>query len=352
MFRQKELRNSHIAIVNPNTEARVALFCKQTRIPFFLPFLIDRRPQNENINLLWPGLIAVALNSEATKQRFAAYKYVQRILKCDSHSLEQMKKFGVFNRKAESGFLLDEGPLKGKKIHIVKGPLKGFIPQNFDIRNDGSAEISLQLLGKQVKANLSSSAFSVDSEVVSLDEAIFGLERRQSDALRAKTIDVNAELIRYLRQKPDYLHQISPLKFEEVVGEILVDMGFDIQFTQRSGGDGGRDILAAISLPIGRLLTIVECKRYQFSNKVGTDIVERFIYTIDRKDNASCGLIATTSFFSGEAKALEDKFKWRLKLRDFDGIREWLNQYGSWKVDGKSGLFIPQGKILADVISP
>jgi restriction endonuclease len=347
LFRVKDPSTVFLANVDMSREAYLARFCKRNKIPFFMPFIIE--PKSGWIELLWPGTIIVSLDTDSRIADFQKEFGVRFLQKCGAPSFHAMKSIGVFNRFAESGIIIDEGAFRGKMVRIVKGPLTGFVPRSIRVVEDGSAEISLRLLGREVKAALPSGAFSIDLHLVSLDEAILG-EGRIAGALDSKITEANSELVRYLQLHPEYMYQLAPQRFEDAIAEILADMGFEVQFTPRGGRDGGRDLFAVISLPIGRLLTVVECKRYSARNKIGSDIVERFIYTIDRKDNASCGLIATTSFFSGEAKAIEEKFKWRLKLRDFDGIREWLSQYGSWSSDGKSGLFLPKGRILPKII--
>jgi restriction system protein len=105
----------------------------------------------------------------------------------------------------------------------------------------------------------------------------------------------------------------------------------------------GRDILAALNVSHGKILTLVECKRFKPERKVGIDILERFLWVLDRKDKASCGLIATTSYFSADARATEKEYKWRLGLKDFDGLRDWLSKYGSWTRNSGLGIWLPDG---------
>ncbi|MEZ5358860.1 MAG: restriction endonuclease [Candidatus Zixiibacteriota bacterium] len=155
---------------------------------------------------------------------------------------------------------------------------------------------------------------------------------------------INDELIKYLAKHPERMYSISPRKFEYLVAEILRDMGAEVEITKETR-DGGRDILAAIATPIGKLLTIVECKRLSPERKIGLDVAERFLWTIDNKDKASCGLIATTSYFSREAILLRDQYRWKLKYKDFEGLSDWLSQYGKWSHREKYGLWLPRMEI-------
>jgi restriction system protein len=116
---------------------------------------------------------------------------------------------------------------------------------------------------------------------------------------------------------------LSPRRFEELIAEILKEMGFEVKLTPATR-DGGRDVFAYFNTPVGKLLTIVECKRYLPGNNVGIDVVERFLWTINEKDKASCGLIITTSQFTKGALALQKEYAWRLQLKAYEDLHEWL----------------------------
>lgn len=152
--------------------------------------------------------------------------------------------------------------------------------------------------------------------------------------------EINKELISYLNKNPDRIYSLPPRKFELLVADLLKDMGYDVTVTPATR-DGGVDIFAAIKSPIGPVLTVVECKRYDKANKVGIEVIERFMFTIREKFKATCGLIATTSFFSSDSVKCGEQYKWQLYLRDFDSIKEWLGNYGKWSEDRDSGLWLP-----------
>lgn len=165
-------------------------------------------------------------------------------------------------------------------------------------------------------------------------------EADRTNPLKIEIDQFNYELIDYLKKQPDHFYKISPRKFEEVVGEILRDLGCEIEITPETR-DGGRDILAAFPSPAGKLLAIVECKRFSPNRKIGIDLVERFLWVMDNKDKASCGLLVTTTFFSPEAKALENELKYKLKLRDFNHLKQWIANYGNLTEKKQSGLWLP-----------
>jgi HJR/Mrr/RecB family endonuclease len=156
-------------------------------------------------------------------------------------------------------------------------------------------------------------------------------------------VDVSSKLIKQLAANPRQLYLLQPRKFEELVAELLHDMGSDVQLTPESK-DGGRDVLASINTPFGKLLLIVECKRYAEHRKVGAAIVERFLWTVDRRDRASLGILATTSSFTHDARLLESSNKWRLGLRDYDHLVEWLSRYGTWTAIERKELWTPSSR--------
>ena len=158
-------------------------------------------------------------------------------------------------------------------------------------------------------------------------------------AIKAKAI--TDELIRYLTHHPEYLDKLHPRQFEELIAEIVVDMGYSVELTPASR-DGGRDVLAHMSTPLGGELTIIECKRFNHTRTVGIELVRQFLWVLEEEDRANRGIIATTSYFTSDAYILQNEHKWRLGLRDFNHLTEWLAQYGSWKNKRESGLWVPR----------
>ena len=165
-------------------------------------------------------------------------------------------------------------------------------------------------------------------------------EKRPPETLNAEVVTLNKEIAEYFAKHPERLHDLTPRKFEEVIAAILRAMGAEVKITPQSR-DGGRDILAVFKTGIGDMLTIVECKKYRIDRCVGVGLVERFMFVLNEKDKASCGLIATTSYFSPEVHALAQEYPFRLKLRDLKGIHEWVSGYGEWVKDGRSELWRP-----------
>ncbi|MDR4462316.1 MAG: restriction endonuclease [Nitrospirales bacterium] len=165
-----------------------------------------------------------------------------------------------------------------------------------------------------------------EEDLFQSDEVV---EPSQSHVLRLDLTQINEELIRRLASQPELMRVLDPRKFEELVAELLRDKGYEVTLTPRSR-DGGRDIIAIKREDIGSALTLVECKRYAGNNKVGVDVV-RGLYGVVEVDRATKGLVATTSYFTKDAKVFRDKVPYRLGLADFDVLRGMLAQFRSNK---------------------
>lgn len=168
---------------------------------------------------------------------------------------------------------------------------------------------------------------------------LYPTENTVSHNVQIKTDEINAELIKYLARHPSQMRDLSPYKFEDLVAELLRDMGYDVYKTPKTR-DGGRDIIAVITIPPNKqIVTLVECKNWTASRKIQPEQVKSFLYTMNDQDKANFGMMATTSFFSAGAQELQKMHKWKLSLYDFDKMNEWLINYGQWHKS--SGIWLP-----------
>lgn len=133
---------------------------------------------------------------------------------------------------------------------------------------------------------------------------------------------VNSELLERLKTDPSILRTLSSRRFEEVVAELLELQGYKVELTPASR-DGGFDMYAAKNDAIGQFLYLIECKRYSPPNKVGVQIV-RALHGVVQQERATAGVIATTSFFTDDAKEFQQEVKHQLQLRDYLELQKWL----------------------------
>jgi len=138
-------------------------------------------------------------------------------------------------------------------------------------------------------------------------------------------VTANDALIERLKRVPDDLYKISPRKFEEIIADLLSDMGMEVELTPQTR-DGGKDILAYMKTELGKFLCLVEAKRYTGTRAVDVSLVRSLFGTlVDHK--ATSGMLVTTSRFSKEAKAFQENHKYQLSLKDYGDVVSWLLKY-------------------------
>jgi restriction system protein len=136
----------------------------------------------------------------------------------------------------------------------------------------------------------------------------------------------NDNLIAKLKREPAGLYKITPRKFEELLADLLKDMGWDVELTKATR-DGGKDILASQQTAVGRILCLVEAKRYREDRKIGIDLV-RSLYGTYTDYQASCAMLVTSSSFSADAKKFQAKHEHQISLRDYFDVVKWIRGYG------------------------
>ncbi len=139
--------------------------------------------------------------------------------------------------------------------------------------------------------------------------------------------EVSDELLQRLVKEPKLLYELSPRLFEQVVAELLSRMGYEVTLTPASR-DGGKDVYAASQNHLGSFLYIVECKKYAPDNPVGVALV-RQLYGVVQAEKATAGILATTSFFTKDAKEFQGQAAFQISLQDYLGIQKWLQSVRS-----------------------
>ena len=138
-------------------------------------------------------------------------------------------------------------------------------------------------------------------------------------------ITANQSIIDNLRKHPKDIYALSPRQYEELVAELLKDMGYDVELTPATR-DGGKDILAFAQTPAAKLLCLVEAKRYRMDRTVGVELV-RGLYGTLHDYKANSAMMVTTSHFSPDAIAFEQRHQFQLSLKDYGDIASWIQKY-------------------------
>lgn len=135
---------------------------------------------------------------------------------------------------------------------------------------------------------------------------------------------VTDDLLLRAYENPKLLYEITPRRFEEFVAELLDRLGYEVTLTPASR-DGGKDIYAAKKDDLGSFLYVVECKQYSPDHRVGIGLI-RELNGVVQAERATAGILATTSFFTKDAKEFQARLSNQISLKDYLGIQEWLSK--------------------------
>lgn len=134
---------------------------------------------------------------------------------------------------------------------------------------------------------------------------------------------VSDEILSYVQRHPEALYITRPRALEEICCSIFRNHGFSAELTPGTK-DGGYDIIAVTHHELtGSEVYLVECKRYAPGHKVTVGIV-RGLYGIVCSEDATKGIIITTSSFTRGAREFAEKHSARLSLFDFQALKDWL----------------------------
>ncbi|WP_342328073.1 restriction endonuclease [Pedobacter sp. FW305-3-2-15-E-R2A2] len=121
--------------------------------------------------------------------------------------------------------------------------------------------------------------------------------------------NTNKEILKALTIDPEYVHTISPRKFEELIAYIYTMSGLETELTKQSR-DNGADILVWTPPPVlgDKFLTVIQAKRYIKKNKVGSGEIRELGGTslLFKADKAQ---MITTSDYSKPAIETAKSFK-------------------------------------------
>jgi len=164
-----------------------------------------------------------------------------------------------------------------------------------------------------------------DGKLYGLREQIIVPNRAIVSSLAPLVVSTNDALIEKLKREPTGLYKISPRQFEEVIADLLTNMGMEVELTPETR-DGGKDILAYMNTELGRFLTLVEVKQHNKSRPVGVSLVRSLFGTlVDHQ--ATSGMLVTTSRFAKPAKQFQERHKYQLTLKEYEDVITWLLQY-------------------------
>jgi hypothetical protein len=144
-------------------------------------------------------------------------------------------------------------------------------------------------------------------------------------AVSPRIVMATEAIVEQLKKRPESVHDLSPRKFEELLAELLSNMGWRVELTPATR-DGGKDLLAYLDTEVGEILCLVEAKKHRRDRKVGIDLV-RSLYGTLCDYQANSAMLVTTSSFSPDAHEFQKKHRYQLSLRDYGHIVDWIQRY-------------------------
>lgn len=150
-------------------------------------------------------------------------------------------------------------------------------------------------------------------EIYDVEKALVLPAQEIISEVRPEIVVANAALVERLRRQPESVYRLPARQFEEVIAELLDDMGFEVELTKQTR-DGGKDILAYMNTGIGKFLCLVEAKKYRKDRKVGVELV-RTLYGTLCDYQANSAMLVTTSSFSKDGPAGDPAFRGDARVR-------------------------------------
>ena len=129
-----------------------------------------------------------------------------------------------------------------------------------------------------------------------------------------------------LAEEPSELAHCPDRLFEELVAELLTQDGWAVELITRLNAPGPDIVAMSHRFVQGHTVRmLVECKRYSSDKRVDVRAVRNLVYWVNEEQSANLGMLATTSTFTrGARKAVQERHRWRISLKDQGDILAWL----------------------------
>ncbi|MBR0240882.1 MAG: restriction endonuclease [Bacteroidales bacterium] len=151
-------------------------------------------------------------------------------------------------------------------------------------------------------------------------------EKTPTDMMNEAFASINDDLVEDLLSK---LHNIDPQRFEQIVIDLLVKMGYGgnfedaAQVTKYRKDDGIDGVIKEDKLGLDKIY--VQAKRW--TGTVGKPEIHTFIGALSEQ-GANKGVFITTSKFSAEARAFKPKSDVKVILIDGEELCHYMIEYG------------------------
>ncbi len=165
----------------------------------------------------------------------------------------------------------------------------------------------------------------------SIQEELYSFEDQSKLSLPEKKVIITnltlcvSDLINKISKYPEFLYQIEPRVFEELIAGVFSMHGFSVELTKQTR-DGGKDIIAIRSDLGIKSKYLIECKRYFRNIPVRVELV-RNLYGVQRQSGANKSILATTSYFTPDAikfAKTKNTTEWAMDLKGYKDIVAWI----------------------------
>lgn len=137
--------------------------------------------------------------------------------------------------------------------------------------------------------------------------------------------NVYGKLIEYIAREPNFLFNMHPRRFEEIIAELLFNEGWKVELTSETV-DGGYDIFAINKEQSGiRNSCIIECKRYAADRKVGINVARQLLQIKNEKSVPNAMIVTSSDFTKGVYDYQLNRLDFSLK--NFNALIEWCESY-------------------------
>lgn len=165
----------------------------------------------------------------------------------------------------------------------------------------------------------------LEGEVYSLQSVTRATGKQLVKLVQPQIVLATDSLIKSLKKSPMDIYKVTPRQFEQIIADLLCDMGWEVELTKETR-DGGKDILAYMNTDLGKLLCLVEAKRYSSTRPVGVGLI-RTLYGTFCDYQANSAMMVTTSRYSDDAREFQKRHGYHLSLREYTDVVEWIQKY-------------------------
>lgn len=163
-----------------------------------------------------------------------------------------------------------------------------------------------------------------DRHIITLKTIIIPGDKTAEGTLVAAVSTAWFEILKRIKADPNIIFQLDCWKWEEIIAGAYKQAGWDIVILTPKRGDHGVDIIATRA-DLGQLRFLDQVKAYRRDRLVGPDDIREMLGVLAMHQNATKGIITTTSGFSSGAIAAAEPFSpFRLELRPREKLVAWL----------------------------